>query len=132
MCTFRVTHISPPSIWGMRQLSYFGRRSCQMWQVLVPSGFEPLRITRAPYFCAGDRFSPVAALDACVIVLKPSAAPPGNWYAGNAGGGRDEREGRAVLSASVVKSALRFGTPDMPTGISDRPLGGFLGAAAEG
>ena len=43
--------------------------------VLVPSGFTPLRITRAPYFCAGDRFSPVAALDACVIVLKPDGAP---------------------------------------------------------
>lgn len=44
--------------------------------VLVPTGFSPLRIVRAPYFCAGDRFSPVAALDACVIVLKPSAAAP--------------------------------------------------------
>jgi hypothetical protein len=38
--------------------------------VLVPSGFTPTRIVRAPYFCAGDRNSPVAALDACVIALK--------------------------------------------------------------
>lgn len=38
--------------------------------VLVPSGFTPTRIVRAPYFCAGDRNSPVAALDACVISLK--------------------------------------------------------------
>ena len=44
--------------------------------VLVPSGFEPLRLVRAPYFCAGDKNSPVAALDACVIVLEPTATPP--------------------------------------------------------
>ena len=42
--------------------------------VVVPSGFEPLRIVRAPYFCAGDRNSPVAALDACVMVLRHTAA----------------------------------------------------------
>ena len=38
--------------------------------VLMPAGFEPLKIVRAPYFCAGDRNSPVAALDACVIALR--------------------------------------------------------------
>lgn len=45
--------------------------------VLVPSGFLPLRIVRAPYFCAGDRNSPVAALDACVISLKKSDVAAG-------------------------------------------------------
>ena len=42
--------------------------------VLLPTGFAPMRIVRAPYFCAGDKYSPVAALDACVILLRPSSA----------------------------------------------------------
>lgn len=44
--------------------------------VLVPAGFEPQRVVRAPYFCAGDRYSPVAALDACVLVLTKRADGP--------------------------------------------------------
>ena len=40
--------------------------------VFLPAGFEPLRIVRAPYFCAGDTYSPVAALDASVMVLRPT------------------------------------------------------------
>ena len=51
--------------------------------VLLPSGFEPLRIVRAPYFCAGDRNSPVAALDACIIVLQATGAGGGAAAAGN-------------------------------------------------
>ena len=48
--------------------------------LLQPAGFAPLRMARAPYLCAGDRFSPVAALDACVVVSRrceprPAAAP---------------------------------------------------------
>jgi len=42
--------------------------------VFLPAGFEPIRIVRAPYFCAGDSFSPVAALDACVMVLRQKQA----------------------------------------------------------
>ena len=42
----------------------------QVRDVFLPSRFAPLRIVRAPYFCAGDRYSPVAALDACVMVLR--------------------------------------------------------------
>ena len=38
--------------------------------VLMPAGFTPMRIVRVPYFCAGDRYSPVAALDASIIVLR--------------------------------------------------------------
>eukprot|EP00966_Prymnesium_polylepis_P058578 1356791-Prymnesium_polylepis.1 len=34
-------------------------------------GWRPVRLVRAPYLCAGDSYSPVAALDACVIALKP-------------------------------------------------------------
>ena len=38
--------------------------------LLQPAGFAPLRMARAPYLCAGDRHSPVAALDACVVVSR--------------------------------------------------------------
>ena len=56
--------------------------------VLVPTGFTPLRIARAPYFCAGDRYSPVAALDACIVVLKPT--PPATVEAGGSTTGVSE------------------------------------------
>jgi len=50
--------------------------------VMLPSNFEPLRIVRAPYFCAGDRYSPVAALDACVMVLRRLPPPSSTSAAG--------------------------------------------------
>ena len=38
--------------------------------LLVPAGFALKRLVRAPYLCAGDSRSPVAALDAAVAVLE--------------------------------------------------------------
>jgi hypothetical protein len=38
--------------------------------LLAPAGFAPRRLVRVPYFCAGDRYSPVAVLDAALIVLE--------------------------------------------------------------
>ena len=62
--------------------------------VLVPSGFLPLRIVRAPYFCAGDRNSPVAALDACVAHSKSDVAA-------GVGGGVVSGGGRGVEAAAL-------------------------------
>lgn len=44
--------------------------------LLIPAGFVPERLVRTPYLCAGDRSSPIAALDACVVVLRLAGAPP--------------------------------------------------------
>lgn len=56
--------------WNMQGDDFESGAASLVNDVFLPSGFEPLRIVRAPYFCAGDSFSPVAALDACVLVLR--------------------------------------------------------------
>ena len=56
--------------WNVDGDSFESACASLVQHVLVPSGFTPERIVRAPYFCAGDRNSPVAALDACVLSLK--------------------------------------------------------------
>ena len=47
------------------------RSAPQAADLFLPLGFTPIRLVRAPYLCAGDSYSPVAALDACIVVLQP-------------------------------------------------------------
>ena len=58
--------------WTVRGSSWEVAAASLVNDLLRPAGFSPLRLVRAPYLCAGDRYSPVAALDACVLVLEPA------------------------------------------------------------
>ena len=60
--------------WDVSGDSFESAAAALINNVLLPTGFEPIRVVRAPYFCAGDRYSPVAALDACVVLLKPCSS----------------------------------------------------------
>ena len=64
--------------WNVKGNDFESGAASLIRDVFLPSGFEPLRIVRAPYFCAGDSYSPVAALDASVMVLRPIARPHGS------------------------------------------------------
>ena len=64
--------------WSVTGADFEAATSSLVRDVMIPSGFVPLRIVRAPYLCAGDRYSPVAALDACVMVLKRSSSKDGS------------------------------------------------------
>ena len=61
--------------WAVRGADWEAAASSLVCDLLRPAGFSPLRLARAPYLCAGDRYSPVAALDACVVVLRRYATP---------------------------------------------------------
>lgn len=45
--------------------------------LLLPAGFEALRLVRAPYLCAGDVNSPVAVLDSAVVILRKTGVGKG-------------------------------------------------------
>ena len=62
-------------------------------ELLLPSGFEPLRLVRVPYLCAGDRHSPVAALDAAVLVLRKAEPREPRPLDGGGDGGDDHSHG---------------------------------------
>ena len=77
--------------WAVQGSDFESAAASLVRDVMLPAGFEPLRIVRAPYFCAGDRYSPVAALDACVMVLR-----------------RTPKDGAAAAAAAAIAAA----TPD--------------------
>merc|ERR1712151_1436266 len=56
--------------WSVRGADFENAAASLVLDLLRPAGFTPLRIARAPYLCAGDRHSPVAALDACIVVSR--------------------------------------------------------------
>ncbi len=57
--------------WAVAGDTFEAAASSLLRQLLIPAGLIPERVVRAPYLCAGDRYSPVAALDACIVVLSP-------------------------------------------------------------
>ena len=86
-----------------------------MLDLLRPAGFAPLRIARAPYLCAGDRFSPVAALDACVVVLRRCEPRPAPAAAAAAAAAADSSSSAAAASSSKPSRAA---AKPMPPGVS--------------
>jgi hypothetical protein len=80
--------------------------------LLQPAGFAPLRMARAPYLCAGDRFSPVAALDACVVVSRRCERRPAAAAAA-AAAAASEPPPRAA--AQPMQPGLLVGDEVMPT-----------------
>lgn len=60
--------------WNVRGLTFEACAASLLREVFIPSGFELVRLVRAPYFCAGDSYSPVAALDACVLTFRVAAS----------------------------------------------------------
>ena len=59
--------------WRLRGDDFESAAASLVNELLEPAGFDALRLVRAPYLCAGDRFSPVAVLDAAVVVLRKRA-----------------------------------------------------------
>lgn len=71
--------------WSVRGHDFESSAASLVDNLFVPQGWRPSRLVRAPYLCAGDSYSPVAALDACVLVLKPPLAlPPAHASSANA------------------------------------------------
>ena len=85
--------------------------------LLRPAGFAPLRIARAPYLCAGDRFSPVAALDACVVVLRRCEPRPAPAAAAADADADADASSAAAASPSSSKPSRAAAKP-MPPGVS--------------
>ena len=80
--------------WAVAGADFEAAAASLVRELLLPSGFEPLRLVRVPYLCAGDRHSPVAALDAAVLVLrKAEPREPRPLDGGGGGGGDDHSHG---------------------------------------
>ena len=56
--------------WSVQGRDFESAACSLLRDLLLPAGFVAERLVRAPYLCAGDRYSPVAALDACMVVLR--------------------------------------------------------------
>jgi len=62
---------TPQRRWKVKGYDFETTAASLVDDLFTPQGWRVVRLVRAPYLCAGDSYSPVAALDACVIVLKP-------------------------------------------------------------
>jgi SAM-dependent methyltransferase len=79
--------------WAVAGADFEAAAASLVRELLLPSGFEPLRLVRVPYLCAGDRHSPVAALDAAVLVLRKAEPREPRPLDGGGAGGDDHSHG---------------------------------------
>ena len=111
--------------WTVRGSDWEAAASSLVCDLLRPAGFSPLRLARAPYLCAGDRHSPVAALDACVVVLRrcepraPAATAAATANAASPGAAPPARSGERP-SMVIHPDAV----PPPGTDFLGRPQGG--------
>jgi hypothetical protein len=94
-----------------------GAAASLVLDLLRPAGFTPLRVARAPYLCAGDRFSPVAALDACVVVLRRCERRPAPAAATDAAAAAAS-DAVAASPSSSSKPPSRAAAKPMQPGLS--------------
>ena len=91
--------------WGVVGTDFESAAASLIDSLFLPAGFEPLRLVRAPYLCAGDRYSPVAVLDAAVLLLRKAGA----------GGAQAQADGRgAVAGAGPPRRATSPARPPLP------------------